>query len=44
MENVASGYAADVIGHHGMLEEGLHFLQKPFTLKDLAAKVREALD
>jgi PAS domain S-box-containing protein len=39
-----SGYTADVIAHHGVLEEGVHFIQKPFSLKDLAAKVRQALD
>jgi two-component system cell cycle sensor histidine kinase/response regulator CckA len=39
-----SGYTADVIAHHGVLDEGVHFIQKPFSLKDLAAKVREALD
>ncbi len=38
-----SGYTADVIAHHGVLEEGVHFLQKPFTLKSLAGKVLEAL-
>ena len=38
-----SGYTANVIAHHGVLEEGVHFIQKPFSLKDLAAKVREAL-
>ncbi|MBI1321487.1 MAG: response regulator [Candidatus Hydrogenedens sp.] len=38
-----SGYTAEVIAHQGVLEEGVHFLQKPFTLKGLAAKVREAL-
>lgn len=39
-----SGYTANVIAHHGMLDEGVHFIQKPFSLQDLAAKVREALD
>jgi two-component system, cell cycle sensor histidine kinase and response regulator CckA len=39
-----SGYTADVIAHHGILEDGMHFLQKPFSRKDLAGKVREALD
>ncbi len=39
-----SGYTADIIAHHGVLEEGVHFLQKPFSLDALAAKVREALD
>jgi len=38
-----SGYTADVIAHRGVLEEGVHFLAKPFTLQDLAAKVRQAL-
>ncbi len=39
-----SGYTADVIAHHGVLDEGVQFIQKPFSRKDLAAKVREALD
>ena len=39
-----SGYTADVIAHHGVLDEGVHFIQKPFSSRDLAAKVREALD
>jgi two-component system, cell cycle sensor histidine kinase and response regulator CckA len=39
-----SGYTADVIAHHGVLDEGVYFIQKPFTMKDLAAKVREVLD
>jgi two-component system cell cycle sensor histidine kinase/response regulator CckA len=38
-----SGYTADVIAHHGVLDEGVHFIQKPFSRNDLAAKVREAL-
>jgi PAS domain S-box-containing protein len=39
-----SGYAANVIVHHGMLDEGVHYIQKPFSKQALAAKVREALD
>ena len=39
-----SGYTANVIAHHGVLDEGVHFIQKPFSGKDLVAKVREALD
>ncbi len=39
-----SGYTADVIAHHGVLNKGVKFIQKPFSQKDLAAKVREALD
>jgi PAS domain S-box-containing protein len=38
-----SGYPAEVIAHRGVLEEGVSFLQKPFTLNGLALKVREAL-
>lgn len=39
-----SGYTANVIAHHGVLDEGIEFIQKPFSLSDLAAKVREVLD
>jgi signal transduction histidine kinase/ActR/RegA family two-component response regulator len=39
-----SGYTADVIAHHGVLDAGVHFIQKPFSIERLAAKVREALD
>lgn len=39
-----SGYTANVIAHHGVLDEGIHFIQKPFSYRDLAARVREALD
>ena len=38
-----SGYTANVIAHHGVLEKGVQFIQKPFSQQDLAAKVRAAL-
>lgn len=39
-----SGYTVDAIAPDGVLEEGLHFLQKPFNVESLARKVREALE
>ncbi len=39
-----SGHTMDMAGTAGFLEEGVHFLQKPFSMHDLAAKVREVLD
>jgi two-component system cell cycle sensor histidine kinase/response regulator CckA len=38
-----SGYTADTIAHRGVLEPGIHFLEKPFTLDSLSRKVREVL-
>ena len=39
-----SGYTANAIAHHGVLEDGICFIQKPFSLPDLATKVRQALE
>jgi CheY-like chemotaxis protein len=39
-----SGYTASVIAHHGVLDSGVPFIQKPFSMKELTAKVRETLD
>jgi two-component system sensor histidine kinase EvgS len=38
-----SGYTADVIAHRGVLDAGVNFIQKPFSMKDIAVKVRDAL-
>jgi len=38
-----SGYPGEVIGRHGILGEGVNFLQKPFTSAALAQQVRLAL-
>lgn len=39
-----SGYPADIIAQHKVLEEGIHFLPKPFSIKEIAIKVRQALE
>ncbi|MGH9370810.1 MAG: response regulator [Vicinamibacterales bacterium] len=38
-----SGYSGTAIAHHGVLEEGMHLIQKPFNSADLARRVREVL-
>lgn len=38
-----SGYTGDAIVHHGVFDEGTHFIQKPFNIKDLAAKIEQLL-
>ena len=40
----ASGYTDHAIVHHGILESGIAFLQKPFTPKTLGRRVRQVLD
>lgn len=39
-----SGYTADIISRLGVLDEGITFIQKPFTVAELARKVRLALE
>jgi CheY-like chemotaxis protein len=38
-----SGYTNNIIGKNGELDEGTHFLQKPFTVNGLMAKIKELL-
>ena len=33
-----------MIAHHGVLDEGVRFIQKPFSMKDLVAKLRDVLE
>jgi len=39
-----SGYTDDAIIHHGVMDKGMNFIQKPFTIDKLIRKVREILD
>ena len=39
-----SGYTPDVIAHQGILDKDIHFIQKPFSMKGLSIKMREALE
>lgn len=34
----------EVIAHHGLLDEGINFIQKPFSMPAFSAKVRAVLD
>jgi len=38
-----SGYTADIIASHGVLDPAVNFIRKPFTIKALAGKVNEVL-
>jgi len=39
-----AGYTNNVIVHGGVLDDGVQFIQKPFTTQALSTKVREVLD
>jgi two-component system, cell cycle sensor histidine kinase and response regulator CckA len=39
-----SGYPDDIIAHHGVIDMGAAYLEKPFTADSLGEKVREMLD
>lgn len=38
-----SGYTANVIAHHGVLDAGVHFIQKPFTVAEFVTKVQKTV-
>ena len=37
-----SGYISATIAHNSVIEEGIHFIQRPFTLRDLSTQLRKA--
>ena len=39
-----SGYTDNVIAHRGVMDSGIHFIQKPFSVKGLTTQVRDVLD
>jgi DNA-binding response OmpR family regulator len=39
-----SGYTADVIAKHGVLDDNVAFLHKPFSIAALSARVRDTID
>jgi DNA-binding response OmpR family regulator len=39
-----SGYAGEILAQEGLLEAGLDFIPKPFTVAGISRKVREVLD
>ncbi len=39
-----SGYTDDIIAYHGVLPGDVHFLQKPFSVRDVVSKIRKVLD
>ncbi len=39
-----SGYTANIIAHKGVLDMGVNFIQKPFSLQAMAAKIREVMN
>lgn len=39
-----SGYTANVIAHHGVLDKGVEFIEKPFSKNDLAVRIRALME
>ncbi len=39
-----SGYTANAIAHHGVLDKGVNYIQKPFSIQQIATKLRQVLE
>jgi hypothetical protein len=39
-----TGYTRNAVVHNGVLDAGVHLIGKPFTIEELAVRVREVLD
>jgi len=39
-----TGFTKNAVVHNGVLDPGVHFIAKPFTIDELAAKLRDVLD
>lgn len=42
--SIDDGYTEDAVVLHGVLDDGIEFIQKPFTINELLHKIREVLD
>jgi two-component system, cell cycle sensor histidine kinase and response regulator CckA len=38
-----SGYTSNIISHHGVLDKGINFIQKPFAVREIINKVNAVL-
>ena len=38
-----SGYSGDIVANHGIIEEGMHYIEKPLNIQQLSAKIRQVL-
>ena len=39
-----SGYSEDLVAHHGVLDSGIHYIEKPYSVHALSRKIRQVLE